>query len=158
MRSLLGLFSRKSMERPRINIGKRTPGRRWILFTTYGKKDMEKLIHSGEVLEKLGTILSSRDSGYAGTETRFEKIQIHAGKEQGRVVPHPELILIIGEMKEILREDIRREALTAAEKRMRSISVSGIFLAGAPSEQKSRPMRRLRPRLRIRWQMRHWGS
>ena len=85
-------------------------------FTTYGKKDMEKLIHSGEVLEKLGTILSSRDSGYAGTETRFEKIQIHAGKEQGRVVPHPELILIIGEMKEILREDIRREALTAAEK------------------------------------------
>ncbi|ETI69621.1 helix-turn-helix domain-containing protein [Neobacillus vireti] len=82
---------------------------------SYHLHDSETLMKSPEVLTKLGMILTASDKMYVNTETRYEELAIELLHEKRGAVNLPENILIIGELKELLKEDVRSQVLMVKE-------------------------------------------
>ncbi|MED1472515.1 helix-turn-helix domain-containing protein [Bacillus salipaludis] len=82
---------------------------------TYHLHNTEMLLKSPEILTKLGLILTANDKMYVNTETRYEELSIELSKNKSNRINLPKNILIIGELKELLKEDVRSEVLMVKE-------------------------------------------
>ncbi len=81
----------------------------------YNLHDSEALINSPDILSKLGAILTAGDQMYVNTETRYEELTIELMNNKGKKIGLPENILIIRELKELLKEDVRSQVLMVKE-------------------------------------------
>ncbi|WP_235749601.1 helix-turn-helix domain-containing protein [Neobacillus bataviensis] len=77
----------------------------------YNLNDSETLMKSLDVLTKLGMILTADDKMYVNTETRYEELSIELTREKQGLIDLPENILMISELKELLKEDVRSQVL-----------------------------------------------
>lgn len=82
---------------------------------SYNVQDPDTLMKSPEILSKLGMILTAGDKMYVNTETRYEELSIHLMKSQRQAIRLPNNILIIGELSEVLKEDVRSQIRMAQD-------------------------------------------
>lgn len=73
--------------------------------------DKAEEINTFDVLSKLGMLLTKQDRSYSNTETRFEELFLDLTNPSIRKLIHPDHILIVGELKELLKEGVRSEVL-----------------------------------------------
>lgn len=81
----------------------------------YNLHDSEMLMNSPEVLTKLAMILTAGDKMYVNTETRYEELAIELTNHNAIRINLPNNILIIGELKELLKENVRSQVLMVQE-------------------------------------------
>jgi beta-xylosidase/AraC-like DNA-binding protein len=82
---------------------------------TYNLRDSDMLMNSPEILSKLADILTTGDKMYVNTETRYEELSIELANNNEKKILLPDNILIIGELKELLKEDVRSQVLMVKE-------------------------------------------
>ncbi|QCJ42684.1 helix-turn-helix domain-containing protein [Bacillus sp. S3] len=78
---------------------------------SYNLHDSETLMKSPEVLAKLGMILTAGDKMYVNTETRYEELMIELSHDKQETINLPDNILMVGELKELLKENVRSQVL-----------------------------------------------
>lgn len=97
-------------------------------FQSFPIEDTETLINSPEILAELGNILSKHDQSYSNTESRFEELWIDVSKSINGKISLPDHILIIRELKELLKEDVRSQILmTKEEMGLKYIGISHLL-------------------------------
>ena len=84
-------------------------------FQSYHIEDAETLIHSPEILAQLGNLLSKHDQTYNNKESRFEELLLDVSKPINKKLSRPNHVLIIGELKELLKEDVRAQVRMVKE-------------------------------------------
>jgi len=90
-------------------------------------EDVDTLINSKEIFSKLGSLLSEKNNTYSNTESRHEELHLDVSKTTHEKICRPDHVLIIRELKEILREDIREQVLTVKnELRLNFIGVRNL--------------------------------
>ena len=82
---------------------------------SYHIEDAETLIHSPEILAQLGTVLTNHDQTYSNAESRFEELLLDVSKPINTKISRPNHVLIIGELKELLKQDVRSQVLMVQE-------------------------------------------
>lgn len=83
------------------------------LIRTYDFDDAIHLIDSPEVLEKLGMLLTDIDESYTNSETHFSELYLDLEQVTHHKIIRPLHNLAIGELREILKEDVRLQILMA---------------------------------------------
>ena len=78
-------------------------------------EDVDTLINIQGNFSKIGSLLSEKNSTYSNTETRHEELHVDASKTTHEKIYRPDHVLIIRELKEILREDVREQVLTVKD-------------------------------------------
>ncbi|CAM3863878.1 AraC family transcriptional regulator [Cytobacillus oceanisediminis] len=97
-------------------------------FQSFPIEDTETLINSPEILAKLGTVLTKHDQSYSNTESRFEELQLNVSKSIKGKIYRPDHVLIIRELKELLKEDVRSQVLMAKEEmRLSYVGISHLL-------------------------------
>jgi len=90
-------------------------------------EDVDTLINSKEIFSKLGSLLSEKNNTYSNTESRHEELHLDVSKTTHEKIYRPDHVLIIRELKEILREDVREQVLTVKnELRLNFIGVRNL--------------------------------
>lgn len=77
----------------------------------YSKVDAANLIQSSEIIAKLSNMNLNDQKSYSPTETRYEKLPITLSSLEPIGLHYPQHILIIGEISELLKEDVRSQIL-----------------------------------------------
>lgn len=81
---------------------------------TYDLDDASENVESTEVLEKLAVFLAdSEEKTYTNSESRFTELEIDLEQAIHQEIHRPEHNLAIGELREILKEDVRSQILMA---------------------------------------------
>lgn len=75
-------------------------------------EDVETLNNTKEIFLKIGSLLSEKNNTYSNTETRYEELHLDASISTNEKIYRPDHVLIIRELKEILREDVREQVLS----------------------------------------------
>jgi beta-xylosidase/AraC-like DNA-binding protein len=85
------------------------------LVKNYQLEDRGAFLNSPELIMKLGVFLSAGDdsTSYTNTETHFEELNIDFTSADRKIFTHPLSILSIGELKELQKENVRRQVLLA---------------------------------------------
>ncbi|WP_066307046.1 helix-turn-helix domain-containing protein [Bacillus sp. FJAT-29814] len=85
------------------------------LVKYYQLEDRGAFLNSPELMLKLGELLSEEDhpATYSNTETYFEELTIDLASAPRKKFTHPDNILTIGELRELQRENIRKQVLLA---------------------------------------------
>ncbi|AZK46145.1 helix-turn-helix domain-containing protein [Paenibacillus lentus] len=78
---------------------------------SYSKEDVSNLIQSSEIIAKLSTMDLDDSKSYTHTETKYEKLPISLSPLEPVSLNDPYSILIIGEIFELLKEDVRSQVL-----------------------------------------------
>ncbi|MBS4207092.1 helix-turn-helix domain-containing protein [Bacillus sp. FJAT-50079] len=78
---------------------------------TYSKVDATNPIQLSEIIAKWSSIHLDDQKSYSHTETRYEKLPIHLSLPESRPLHYPNHTLIIGEIFELLKEDVRAQIL-----------------------------------------------
>ena len=78
-------------------------------------EDVDLLINSKEIFSKLGSLLSEKNNTYSNTESRHEELHLDTSTSIKEKISRPDHVLIIHELKEILREDVREQVLTVKD-------------------------------------------
>jgi beta-xylosidase/AraC-like DNA-binding protein len=92
---------------------------------SYDLHDSETLLNSPVILSKLAAILTTGDNMYVNTETRYEELSIELMDDKAKTIHLPDHILIIRELRELLKEDVRSQVIMAKEELgLRFISIS----------------------------------
>ena len=100
-------------------------------FQSYHIEDAEILINSPEILAKLGTVLTKHDQSYSNTESRFEEILLDVSKPINAKISRPDHVLIIRELKDLLKENVRSQILMAKEEiRLDYVGISHLLSGG----------------------------
>ncbi|KGR76871.1 helix-turn-helix domain-containing protein [Ureibacillus manganicus] len=84
-------------------------------FESYPLEDAEQLIHSTEILGKLGIVLNQLDQSYRNTESRFEELTLDITKPIQREISRPKHVVIVRELKELLKAPVRSQLLMVKE-------------------------------------------
>ncbi|MFJ7825973.1 helix-turn-helix domain-containing protein [Psychrobacillus sp. NPDC096623] len=79
------------------------------------KEDIETLTNSNEIFLKIGSLLTEKDNTYSNTEARYEELFIDTSISTQEKIYRPDHVLIIRELKEILREDVREQVLAVKD-------------------------------------------
>lgn len=79
------------------------------------KEDIETMTNSNDIFLKIGSLLTEKDNTYSNTETRYEELFIDVSHSVQEKLHRPDHVLIIRELKEILREDVREQVLTVKD-------------------------------------------
>ncbi|WP_419959280.1 helix-turn-helix domain-containing protein [Psychrobacillus sp. BM2] len=79
------------------------------------KEDVETLTNSNEIFLKIGSLLTEKNNTYSNTETRYEELYIDASISIHEKIYRPDHVLMIRELKEILREDVREQVLAVKD-------------------------------------------
>lgn len=82
---------------------------------SFSLKGSEMLISSPEILSKLGAIVTAGDKMYVNTETRYEELTIELRDEKAKKLDLPDNIVIISELNELLKEDVRSQIRNVKE-------------------------------------------
>jgi beta-xylosidase/AraC-like DNA-binding protein len=78
---------------------------------SYSKVDATNLIQSSEIIAKLSSMNLDDQQSYNHTEARYEKLPITLSGLEPMALHYPNHILIIGEISELLKEDVRSQIL-----------------------------------------------
>lgn len=82
----------------------------------YNLQDGAITINSPDIVNKLGTLLMDHDdNSYSNIDTRFEKLSIDLHSSIEAKLDHPDHILIVGNLRNLLREDVRSQIVTVKE-------------------------------------------
>ena len=77
-------------------------------------QNTETFLDSPEILMKLGDFITEGENSKSyTTETRFEELKIDLGSINGRTLNHPNNIIMIGELSELQKENVRTQVLLA---------------------------------------------
>lgn len=82
---------------------------------TYNIEDVETLINSSDIFFQLGSLLAETNKTYSNTETRFEELHIEVSVPTQDKISRPDHVLIIRELKELLKEDVRDQVLAVKD-------------------------------------------
>ncbi len=77
----------------------------------YSKEDSVSLIQSSEIIAKLSSMNLDDQKSYSHTETKYEKLPITLSGYEPMALHNPDQLLIIGEIFELLKEDVRSQIL-----------------------------------------------
>ena len=92
---------------------------------TYNLRDSELVMRSPEILSELARLLATGDTTYVSMETRSEGLTIEPKTDNVFRIDLPGNILIIRELNELLKEDVRSQVLMVKEELgLRFISIS----------------------------------
>ncbi|PGV52521.1 helix-turn-helix domain-containing protein [Bacillus sp. AFS037270] len=85
------------------------------LVENYQLQDSGTLLSSPEIIMKIGDLLSEGDtsSSFSNTETHFEELKIDLSATNSRLLVHPSNILSIGELRELQKDNVRRQVILA---------------------------------------------
>jgi beta-xylosidase/AraC-like DNA-binding protein len=84
---------------------------------SYQLQDTETFLGSPEILMKLDDFITEGENLKSfSTETRFEELKIDLGSINGRILNHPNNIIMIGELNELQKENVRTQVLLANKK------------------------------------------
>ncbi|MDW0116467.1 helix-turn-helix domain-containing protein [Sporosarcina thermotolerans] len=78
---------------------------------TYSKEDVSHLIQSSEIIERLSNMNVDDQKSYNLTELRYEKLPIALSDLAKVNLHYPDHILIVGEISELLKEDVRSQII-----------------------------------------------
>jgi beta-xylosidase/AraC-like DNA-binding protein len=78
---------------------------------TYSKEDASNLIRSPEIIARLNSMVSEDPKSFSITETNYEKLPLNLSKPVPLKFTYPDHILEIGEMIELLKEDVQSQVL-----------------------------------------------
>lgn len=84
-------------------------------FQNYSIEDAEAFIQSPEILAELGSVLTKHDQSYSNIETRFEELQLDVSRPINEEIARPYHVLIIRELKELLKKGVRDQILMTKE-------------------------------------------
>ncbi|RHW35013.1 helix-turn-helix domain-containing protein [Lysinibacillus yapensis] len=97
-------------------------------FENYPIEDAEQFVHSPNILGKLGLILNNLDRSYRNTESRFEELSLDVTEPNHKEICRPKHTVIIRELKELLKEDVRSQILMVKEEmRLDYIGISNLL-------------------------------
>ncbi|TSI11771.1 helix-turn-helix domain-containing protein [Lysinibacillus sp. BW-2-10] len=97
-------------------------------FKNYQIEDVETLINSPEILTKLGDLLNQHDQSYRNAESQFEELRLDLSHSLNASLSRPRNILIIRELKELLKEDVRSQLLMVKdEMRLDYVGISNLL-------------------------------
>ncbi|WP_419955357.1 helix-turn-helix domain-containing protein [Neobacillus niacini] len=95
---------------------------------SYSNEDVSHFIHSPEMVAKLSSLMLDDQKTYSHTETRYEKLPLDLSKPATMKVNAPSHILEIGEIINLLNEDIRSQVLDVnRDLHLRFIGVRNLF-------------------------------
>ncbi|KGM46024.1 helix-turn-helix domain-containing protein [Neobacillus niacini] len=95
---------------------------------SYSNEDVSNFIHSPEMVAKLSSLMLDDQKTYSHTETRYEKLPLDLSKPATMKVNAPSHILEIGEIINLLNEDIRSQVLDVnRDLHLRFIGVRNLF-------------------------------
>lgn len=77
----------------------------------YSKEDSIRLIQSSEVIAKLSSMNVEEQKSYNHRETKYEKLSLNLAESEPVSLQHPNHLLIIGEISELLKEEVRSQIL-----------------------------------------------
>ncbi|ALC90561.1 beta-xylosidase [Bacillus sp. FJAT-18017] len=105
------------------------------LVRSYYIEDTETLINSPEIIAKLGTVLTKHDRSYSNTESQFEELSLDVSLPINAPLSHPDHVLIIGELKELLKQDVQSQILMAKnEMRIQYIGIQHLLSGNTITE------------------------
>lgn len=97
------------------------------LVKEYQLDDTGTFLNSPEIIMKLGVLLSEADNptSFSSTDTQFEEIKIEVSAADHKRMVHPFNLLNIGELRELQKENVRTQVLSA--KKELPIKYIGIY-------------------------------
>lgn len=80
-------------------------------------QESEVLLSSPDILMKLGVLIAEGENTkpFSNTETGFEELEIDVSSVNRKILNHPNHILMIGELRELLKKPVRTQVLLAKE-------------------------------------------
>jgi beta-xylosidase/AraC-like DNA-binding protein len=97
-------------------------------FQSLPIEDTDTLVNTPEILAKLGSVLTKHDQSYTNTETRFEELQLDVTDTINQNPSLPDHVLIVRELKELQKEDVRSQILMAKDDmRLNYIGISHLL-------------------------------
>jgi beta-xylosidase len=97
-------------------------------FQSLSIEDTDTLVNTPEILAKLGSVLTKHDQSYTNTETRFEELQLDVTDTINQNLSLPDHVLIVRELKELQKEDVRSQILMAKDDmRLNYIGISHLL-------------------------------
>ncbi|NYE03294.1 beta-xylosidase/AraC-like DNA-binding protein [Bacillus niacini] len=78
---------------------------------SYSKEDASSFINSPEIVAKLTDMILGDQKTFSHTETRYEKLPLNLSKPVKKKLNGPSYILEIGEIINLLKEDVRSQVL-----------------------------------------------
>lgn len=78
-------------------------------------KGVETLTNSSSIFLQLGSMLAETNKTYSNTETRYEELHIDASVPSKDKITYPDHVLIIRELKELLKDEIREQVLVVKD-------------------------------------------
>lgn len=97
-------------------------------FQSLSIEDTDTLVNTPEILAKLGSVLTKHDQSYTNTETRFEELQLEVTDTINQNLSLPDHVLIVRELKELQKEDVRSQILMAKDDmRLNYIGISHLL-------------------------------
>ncbi|RDW16240.1 helix-turn-helix domain-containing protein [Oceanobacillus chungangensis] len=94
----------------------------------YNLEDASEIIHSPSILERLGAILTNSDETYNNTETKSEELKLDLSHVSTNKIKRPMHNLMIGELRELLKESVRSQILMVAkDMRLENIGVRNLI-------------------------------
>lgn len=113
-KSFTDLFKKLYGETPRTYREKHKEQTNDVVYT-FNLEDKTSPINSPDILPQLGLLLRDEDCTYSNTDAYFEELLLDLSNPNPTRLHHPPHNLIIGDLKNILREDIRTQILTVQE-------------------------------------------
>lgn len=99
---------------------------------SYSKEDASNFINSPEIVAKLTGMMLDDQKSYSHTETRYEKLPLNLSKPVTMKLNGPSYILEIGEITNLLKEDVRSQVLDVKrDLQLRYIGVRHLFTTTA---------------------------
>lgn len=74
-------------------------------------EDSVSLVQSTEIIAKLSDVILDDQKTYSHTETKYEKLPISISQGERQTLQYPHHLLIVGEIFELLKEDVRSQIL-----------------------------------------------
>lgn len=103
---------------------------------SYGKEDAYKFIQSPEMVVKISNMMINDQKSYSHIETRYEKLPLNLSSPLSLKLNCPNHILIIGEINELLKEDVRSQVLDVKKDlQLKYIGVRHLFNNSAISPE-----------------------
>lgn len=94
----------------------------------YPIEDTEQFINTAEMLRKLGIVLTELDQSFSNTESTFEELELNITTPLNKRISRPKHVVIIRELKELLKEDVRTQILMVKEEmRLHYVGISNLL-------------------------------